>query len=431
MSELYAPGGQWKMTLPPWTDEELKEMEDNNGIITPKVNPDSNQAREMAAGAAAPASAEVSEAVASNVAKALEKQETSQVAAAKEASKAEATGKPAKGKGDSELTPEERLAWLKKRGVMVETHEDRVNAAKKRVEAVPLRGDKEFIYMKIPADIGEAVSRVTGVVSESDSLLSLLKPVFADSTLLDAKTVERETTERLQKMMSQQAMPAPSLETMQKLGNAGGVEAYPLARGNGENGYRSVSLYIDEIGTLRQRPRNARAEKLCAAAGLNDLSIHGDAYVGRLQVGPNGMRNVDFYESELEEQSEWCQMARKTHAAEFAAISDKKPASGAGANYEWSQTDDEVEVVVTVPLPEANDEAGSKPFKQRLKISYEKGESLNVVADGLPILRLNPLFAPIDPTGCSWTVDGSDKIIITMEKRDVREWHTLTLSRSA
>merc|ERR1719188_409746 len=93
---------------------------------------------------------------------------------------------------------------------------------------------------------------------------------------------------------------APSAATIQELAAGGACEAYPLAQPSDQNGWRSVKLYIDEIGALRGRPRNQRAEDLAAAAGLAGLSIHGDAYVGRCERGQElGERNVDFAAAEL------------------------------------------------------------------------------------------------------------------------------------
>ena len=385
MSELFARGGEWKQTFPDWTEEELRGMQENGGELPAHLR------REKDGGPPDPTPP---------------------------------TPPPQTVTSDMEdLTPEQRLAYLRERGVVIETHEDRANKAKQAVAAVPLRKGHEFCYLKIPHDSREPVARLHSNVADGDALLHVLKPVFADTAVLDKKTVERETAERLSQMMAQQPLQAPSLETMQKLGNEGGAEAYPLARGDAENGYRAVSLYIDEIGTLRARTRNARAEKLCAAAGLTGLSIHGDAYVGRLQIGPQGQRNVDFYDSELEEDAEWLQMARRTHMAEAAAIHDKGPAKGSGANYEWSQTDDEVEVVVSVEV----DKDEKRALKTRVKVDYGAGETLKVLVDGAPIVLVHPLFAPVDTTGCSWTVDGKDKLVVTMEKRDERMWHTLHL----
>lgn len=409
MSELYAKGGEWRATLPEWTEAERKEMKANGGLCTQKKGPDlKDDVLLTSAGAiGGDTPPEVGETLAADVA---------EQAAARAADDI------------SDMTGDERIAYLRKRGVQIETHEERVAAARGAVDAVSLRGDGEFVYMKIPADVTENVSRSVGPSVEGDALLIVLKSVFADSGVLDANTVKRETADRLEKMCGTQALKAPSLATMQKLGNQGGVEAYPLARGDKQNGFRNVSLYIDEIGALRQRPRNARAERLCAAAGLTGLSIHGDAYVGRLQIGPQGSRNVDFYESELERDSDWCKLAFRTHQEEYASINDTKRKSGTGEHYSWSQTDDEVEVVVTVPDVWRG---GDIPLKLRVIVKYGKGDCLDVRADGRPLLCLNPLFDKIDVTGCSWTIEGKDQIIITMEKREEREWHTLALDQHA
>lgn len=85
-------------------------------------------------------------------------------------------------------------------------------------------------------------------------------------------------------------------------------------------------------------------------------------------------------------------------------------------------------MIVTVPDAWRG---GDLPLKLRVKVTYGRGESLDVWADGRPVVAIPTLFAPIDTTGCSWTVEGSDTIIVTMEKRDAREWHTLFLAATA
>ena len=318
---------------------------------------------------------------------------------------------------EDSLSPDQRLAYLRERGVEVETSEDR----QQKKEVVPLRGAGEFVYLKLPHTPTESVSRLHGPVSKGDSLLTLLKPVFADKTLMDKRAVERETTDRLSKMLSQHSVEAPSFDTLHALASEEGhVEAYPLARDSSSG--RHVSLYIDGIGALRERPRNARAEQLCAACGLHGLQIRGDAYVGRTQAGPQGLRNVDFYESELDPSSDWCVASLRSHHAQSQAMRPVDVKSGSGENYKWSQTDDEVEIIVECPPADA-------PLKSRVKVSYGRGDALTVVCDGVQLIHWSPLFAPIDPSGCSWTIDGST-LVITLEKREEREWHTLWLVRS-
>ena len=140
---------------------------------------------------------------------------------------------------EDSLSPDERLAYLRERGVEVETSEDR----QQKKEVVPLRGAGEFVYLKLPHTPTENVSRLHGPVSKGDSLLTLLKPVFADTTVMDRRAVERETTDRLSKMLSQQSVEAPSFDTLQALASEEGhVEAYPLAR-DSSSGRHVSSLY--------------------------------------------------------------------------------------------------------------------------------------------------------------------------------------------
>ena len=101
---------------------------------------------------------------------------------------------------EDSLSPDQRLAYLRERGVEVETSEDR----QQKKEVVPLRGAGEFVYLKLPHKATENVSRLHGPVSKGDAALTLLKPVFADTTVMDRRAVERETTDRLSKMLSQQ-----------------------------------------------------------------------------------------------------------------------------------------------------------------------------------------------------------------------------------
>ena len=70
---------------------------------------------------------------------------------------------------------------------------------------------------------------------------------------------------------------------------------------------------------------------------------------------------------------------------------------------------------------------GEGPLKKRTKVSYGRGDALFVTVDGKTLVDVTPLFAPIDPGGCSWTVEGN-LIHITLEKREQREWHTIALS---
>ena len=191
-----------------------------------------------------------------------------------------------------------------------------------------------------------------------------------------------------------------------------------------------MRLYIDEIGALRRRPRNARAEALAARAGLAGLAIHGDAFVGRCAAARDGggERNVDFDLDELSPDAAWARAAFARHAA--AGAGDAELLGGgedAAAGWAWTQTDDELEVRVR-GAPAADAARGAA--KKRVAVSYGRGDALEVKVDGEVRACLRPLFARVAPDGCAWTLDG-DEIVVTMEKEEARPWASLTLSGNA
>lgn len=332
--------------------------------------------------------------------------------------------------GDGPEAMAERVEYLRERGVQIEFPEDRVKAG----VAVASNDEPPFVYVHCPVDVIQPVKELKAIGSRtSDVLTTLLAPKFADTTVMDDATVEREAASRLKGMMASSNsgldVKAPSAATIHELAAGGACEAYPLAQPSSENGWRSVKLYIDEIGALRGRPRNKRAEDLAAAAGLAGLSIHGDAFVGRSVRSPDGLgeHNVDFTLADMAPNSDWCAAARGAHAR--AAVErghgDTEHLAGGGDEkvdpYAWSQTQDEVEVRVS-GAPDG------KGAGKRVKVTFGRGESLSVTVDGLALLTLDKLFARVSPDGCSWSLDGT-AIVITMEKMEERAWAKLTLSK--
>ena len=222
---------------------------------------------------------------------------------------------------------------------------------------------------------------------------------------------------------------AVAAASVQKQAAGGACEVWPLARADEDNDWRAVSLYIDEIGALRPRPRNPRAEALAAACGLSGISIHGDAYVGRKVRGlAGGEVNDPFKLGELDHESKWVLGARRSHQAQAEALDykdDAHLASGGNAEtdgYTWTQGDDDVEVRVSRGIPEGN----PKLAKKRILVGYGKGASLFVRVDGKEVLGVAKLFDRVAPDECSWTLDAG-VLVISMEKIERRPWVSLEL----
>jgi len=330
---------------------------------------------------------------------------------------------------------EASLQFLRSHGVEVETVEDRER--KKTAGATVAEGEGiPFTYVCIPAESAASVTTHAGdyVIGGGDALPSILAPRFADDEgSLDEDVVARETAGALKGMFvgagQGQSLASPSVDAIKRVARGGACEAWPLARPNAANDEKGVMLYIDEIGALRSRPRNPRAEALAASCGLHGVSIHGDVYVGRLARAPTGgPRNVDFGLSELAPDSSWVSAARRTHVEQAAAQSadgEGQLASGDGGEgegaYSWSQGDDDVEVRVhTLP----NADGGS--LKKRIKVSYGKGEALRVTVDGTTVLDLPKLFDRVHPDECTWSLDDG-ALVVLIEKAAPRPWASLTL----
>ena len=324
---------------------------------------------------------------------------------------------------DDTRTAEERIAYLRSRGVEVDLAEERAA----RVQPAPAPGAPSFTFVHIPADVHAPITSHEGIrAGNADLLPSLLAPCFATDEAMDPAVVIRETHGRIKNMMlggkGADALRAPSAQEIQKQAAGGACEAYPLAPASEENGWRAVRLYIDEVGALRQRPRNRRAEDLATAAGLTGLSFHGDAYVGRCERGDTGEHNVSFSVDEFAASSAWVQQARKEHgrvAHEQGHGDTEHLAKGSGERYTWTQTDEDVEVRVQ-GAPEG------KGVAKRVGVSYGRGESLTVMVDGVVVVGIGRLFDRVTPDECSWSLDKGE-VVVTLEKADPRPWTELAL----
>ena len=91
-------------------------------------------------------------------------------------------------------------------------------------------------------------------------------------------------------------------------------------------------------------------------------------------------------------------------------------------SYTWSQTPDEVEIVIQL----SDEKLTSKQIKANgLDIKYKDKQVMTVKYEGKELLKLC-LFSNIDPDGCSWTLRHNDKgtsLVVICEKADLLSWH--------
>ena len=330
--------------------------------------------------------------------------------------------------GEKIDTPEEmaaKIEWLRSSGVEVDLPEERGLKGQAATPSGP-----PFSYVHLPADINSPVVEISARSGESgDVLKGLLAPVFATEESMDPETVARAAAVQMQRLVvggsiaEGKKLEMPSADVISQNALGGVCETYPLVNASQDNGWIAVRLYIDEVGALRARPRNKRAEDLASAVGLTGLAIHGDAFIGRCaRDGMGREMNQNFRVGDLAHNSDWVSQARMAHmrrAAEEGHGDTEHLASGSDAagRYTWTQTDEDVEVRV-------HGAPNGRGAAKRVAVSYGGGGSLRVKVDGVELLAVDKLFARVTPDDCSWSLDG-DHVVVTLEKADPAAWAAL------
>jgi len=315
--------------------------------------------------------------------------------------------KPQDDKPEEELTNEERMAWLRARGVVVEEPASRRPVAS---------GGATFKYVRIPLDDSLACEERTATKSAGDELLAVLASEFAS----DASVSDDALT-----AMAAQMGQSVGNEAMRAVLRKGGAETFRLAAPTTSNGREAVYAYLDEASALKGLPRNARASALALQCGFPaSCALNGDIFIGRQKYGEGGIvENIDFTQSELEPSSLWLRRAPKenlefqketqaeNHAIAQAGAAPDAPASGAGDGYTWRDEAEELEVEVQV-------EKGTS--KKDVKVQFLKQE----VRMTKPLTLTLKLFERVDVDGCNWTM-GDGKVVLTLGKATPAPWPQL------
>lgn len=333
---------------------------------------------------------------------------------------------------EKEQTPEERLNWLRERGVQVETSEDRKFNASRNVSG--RRGEFEPVsYAYVPHDTSKEMKEMTLRVYDEyklagDLLPDHLKEVFGiigkaniDLTLFHKQASQHLSTEGGPTTISD--------ATMRKLAEEGQVETFNLVKPVPSNKHTSINIYLDEVGMLKRLPLNKRASDFAAKAGFNPPPIfYGDVFVGRVANKPR-IKNIDFKLGEdTTSDATWLKNAMMENLEYQTAMNqitgkEEVQAQNAGEDgiakdeqgYQWTQTDEEVEIVVNI----GEKATTTKDVKVDFRPTY-----VQVKVKGDIMMRID-LFARVDPDGCTWTLDKSGvelKLVITCEKNESTSW---------
>ena len=155
--------------------------------------------------------------------------------------------------GADEQSQEERIEWLRARGVEIDLKDYDKQPKRKvpsntrvvKIVKVPYDERKPYEEVSIPCD-----DDITG-----DQLQNLLRVYFSSLDGDIDMDIMRETAK---KQFGNESV-AVREDTLRSLGRQGAVEVFPLAHPCVQNGYHKVSFYLDEIGQLKHLAPNPRA----------------------------------------------------------------------------------------------------------------------------------------------------------------------------
>ena len=336
---------------------------------------------------------------------------------------------------DDDMTLREREEWLKARGVEIENPRDRTKPRGPSVVDQLVTGSKvdasvdetSIPFVFCSCDDTKPLQTVylpASVADEApgDALPNYVKAYFAsDRNSIDASILKEQATKHFAGGdLAQLADAKLSPAAMNAVAAQGSVETFPLVHPADTNQFQGVYIYLDEVGLLKKLPHNARASQMAQACGYNPPpNFYGDVFMGRVQTKPK-LKNMPFVAGiDTDRGATWMQRAVSENVIWQQEMNEltgqmgrTQPAqlgtegkSAVEETFEWTQDEDELEIVVT------NDTAWDKKM---IKVFF-LARSINVKYQGEDKVAI-PLYASIDVDGCTWTLDGSTRLVITCEK---------------
>lgn len=386
-------------------------------------------------------------------------------------------------KAPDDMTPNEREQWLRDRGVLIETANDRRKAESilsgstttadggdgrplsivEQVQSLSLNGiDEEGVkFVYIPHDTSKPVSTMTlpkrlveALGPGGDIIPTYVKSFFADGKSIDDSLFKEQAAKQnlvggdIEKFASENNKEKvdPSNLSSTALTNAtagGSVETFALVRPSSSNHNEGVYIYLDEVGLLKHLPNNQRASTLAYKCGYNPQpNFYGDVFVGRVTT-TNFMHNIDIEKEDIIDTSrEWLVRAPQENVAwqqtlnevtgrkgesqpnhagtEGVAVQVDSNDDDKGCSYSWLQNEEEVEITISLSKP-----AGGKVNKKLVKVTFPP-QKIVVKYNGKNILELK-LYSRLDVDACTWTLD-KDNLVVTGEKASEGEiWPRLEM----
>lgn len=297
---------------------------------------------------------------------------------------------------------------------------------------------KKFKYVLIPASADEPIKEFEYVqaptIEQCDFTQSLV-PHFAKRGKVNKEIFQSQISKKISSdvKLTDEQMEAMATQTR--------VEIVPLVLPIKETKFLSISMYVDDSGIAKQLPRNVRAHEISKACG-HSVDVRGDAFLGRIFDDQDKWLRIDFSTKDLTSDAEWMTtakaiaarrasspqsltdlkkqlMAQKISSNQNAITMPKesKLPSGSTDRYSWKQTDDEVEITVSVEPTVRG---------KNVKAAFKK-DQIAVSVNNEAVIT-GKLFGTVHPDDCMWSVSGEGserELSISLEKTPAKVWSSL------
>ena len=298
---------------------------------------------------------------------------------------------------------EERISWLRDRGVLIEFPNEAEKAAKK---ASSTGKTSKIFIVKVPCDERKPFEEIEIPIldeKKGDQLLELLL-VYFNNVHLNTSVIDGLQKSQTTLFGTESVTVKDS--TLQALGQKGSVEAFCLSRACEENAFCGVSFYLDEIGQIKQLPINNRAVALATICGFESVPLVGDMFLGRTTTLPmKGLKHVDFRLTDMDSNAKWLNGVKKDNY-EFGIKTGRAAVEGGGEKaynggentekkYSWKDSNDSVEIVLQVPTGTIS--------KDIAVVFRTRSVEVKLKSSGQSLLAITSLFSSVDPDDCTWT----------------------------
>ena len=327
---------------------------------------------------------------------------------------------------EAALTSEERIEWLRARGVLIDLSASEKALRSKSKEETEEETNSDTMtsvsIVMIPANDKEPCEEINIRIKKDgvgDQVLLDLKKVFATHDSIDTSKLQETASKQFGNMDLK-----VKESTISKIAQEGNVEVFALARPHQDNGMKAVNIYLDEAGQLKNLPSNSRATAIANLCGFKNVPFVGDVFIGRLQVLPNCIKNISFHLSEISSDAAWLKGVEAQNYSYGVATNQVamdtdllKKTGGVNAedNYKWDEDEATLDISITKPemIRTTKDLVVKFHSKSMSLASKDQSWSLNI-----------PLLRSVSVDDCTWTMN-EKTIEISLEKTTEGIWGTL------